>query len=169
METYFTALSQDPDLPGYGEFEKDAWAFKVYSMLVILSSKLIRLVARPAQRRTARLRYTGREHCAPDDGRNQDQRYCTPHGALSGVLTRLCSANAADSVQRRVLSCATGTFSQTWKRSAQQSAKLSRTPRQCALPRTKLRAPDHHGASASSGAAAPRRRPPRGGSRSKAA
>ncbi|TFY56400.1 hypothetical protein EVJ58_g7667 [Rhodofomes roseus] len=28
MEAYFTALSQDSDLPGYGEFEKEAWAFK---------------------------------------------------------------------------------------------------------------------------------------------
>ena len=29
MEAYFIALSQDPELPGYGEFEKEAWAFKV--------------------------------------------------------------------------------------------------------------------------------------------
>ncbi|KZT63491.1 hypothetical protein DAEQUDRAFT_680297 [Daedalea quercina L-15889] len=28
MEAFFTALSHDPDLPGYGEFEKEAWAFK---------------------------------------------------------------------------------------------------------------------------------------------
>ncbi|KAH9916916.1 uncharacterized protein B0H18DRAFT_938883 [Fomitopsis serialis] len=28
MEAYFNALSQDPEMPGYGEFEKEAWAFK---------------------------------------------------------------------------------------------------------------------------------------------
>ncbi|OCH92755.1 hypothetical protein OBBRIDRAFT_811484 [Obba rivulosa] len=28
MEGYFMGIAQDPDMPGYGEFEKEAWAFK---------------------------------------------------------------------------------------------------------------------------------------------
>ena len=29
MEGFFMAIAQDPDMPGYDVFEKEAWGFKV--------------------------------------------------------------------------------------------------------------------------------------------
>ena len=44
-------IARDPELPGYEEFEKQAWGFKVrYTWLERLSFALKRSVARPPQR-----------------------------------------------------------------------------------------------------------------------
>ena len=51
MESFFMGIARDPELPGYEEFEKQAWGFKVrYTWLEWLRFALKRSVARPPQR-----------------------------------------------------------------------------------------------------------------------
>ncbi len=35
MEGFFMCIAQDPDMPGYEVFEKEAWAFKVGRALAV--------------------------------------------------------------------------------------------------------------------------------------
>lgn len=41
------SISQDPEMPGYAGFEKDAWAFKVRRIVLHLVSRLLASVLRP--------------------------------------------------------------------------------------------------------------------------
>ena len=37
MESFFTNIAQDPELPGYEDFERQAWGFKVYICICAIS------------------------------------------------------------------------------------------------------------------------------------